>query len=225
MKTYYSGLLFSCLLLVSSAAQAGGCSPVPQQSSVLPPCCATTDMHAGGRCVAPATQYQLTIVAFGFEKSDGTEARFGAPRSFDAASVNAGSVIGDYLSGVELPAATYVALRPTLGEQISISTDSKTADGRRCSGSLTTPARQADGSDWPNCAAGQPDISTPLCRSEGLLKIRDDRIGSFSITNSSNMTLNFQFDVNNGVICTFPAGSGDNSGIEQGVLSVSITKS
>jgi hypothetical protein len=208
-----------------TAALAGGCAPTPLGASDLPPCCATTDMHNGGRCTAPATQYQFTLAAFGFEKSDGTEVRFGSPQLFDAAAVSAGSAIGDYLSGIDLPAATYSALRPSLGEQITLRVNSLTADGRRCTGSLSAPARQPNGSNWPECGAGEPDSGTTMCKSGGLLKIRDSRIGTFTINNTSNMTLNFQFDVNNGVICNFPAGTGESSSIEQGVLSVTISKS
>ncbi len=219
---------FACvatLVLMSAPLLAsGGCPPAPV-GVTLPPCCATTDMQNGGRCLAPVTQYQFTLVSFGFEKSDGTEVRFGSPQLFDAAAVNAGAAIGDYLSGVELPPATYVAVRPALSEQVSIRVDSLTADGRRCSGNLATASHEPDGSAWPDCAAGQPDAATPMCRSGGLLKIRDDRLGSFTIGGSSAMTLNFQFDINNAAVCNFAPGNGGNSGLELGVLSVGLTKS
>lgn len=227
MRRHITGfsLILAALALLSPAARAsGGCPPAPVGTN-LPPCCATTNMQAGGRCLAPATQYQFSLVSFGFEKSDGTEVRFGSPQLFDAAAVNAGAAIGDYLSGVELPPATYVAVRPALSEQVSIRVNSLTADGRRCSGSLAAPSRQPSGSAWPDCGVGQPDAATPMCRSGGLLKIRDDRLGSFTIGGSSAMTLTFQFDVNNGAVCVFAPGNGGNSGLELGVLSVGLKKS
>lgn len=220
----FSFPLAAMLLFSTTALAGGGCPPVPAGAN-LPPCCATTNMQTGGRCLAPATQYQFSLVSFGFEKSDGTEVRFGSPQLFDAAAVNAGAAIGDYLSGVELPPATYVAVRPALSEQVSIRVNSLTADGRRCSGGLSAPAHQADGSAWPDCGVGQPDAATPMCRSGGLLKIRDDRLGSLTIGGSSAMTLNFQFDVNNGAVCVFAPGNGGNSGLELGVLSVGLKKS
>lgn len=216
--------LLAAAVLLSAPVFAGGCPPAPAGAN-LPPCCATSDMHAGGRCLAPVTQYQFTLMSFGFEKNDGTEVRFGSPQLFDAAAVNAGAAIGDYLSGVELPPATYVAVRPALSEQVSIRVNSLTADGRRCSGSLAAPAHQPDGNAWPECSIGQPDAGTPMCRSGGLLKIRDDRLGSFTIGGSSAVTLNFQFDVNNGAVCIFAPGGGGNSGLELGVLSVGLKKS
>ncbi len=227
MRHYPSRLslpLTSLMLMCAPVFASGGCQPAPSGAN-LPPCCATTNMQNGGRCLAPTTQYQFTMVSFGFEKNDGTEVRFGSPQLFDAAAVNAGAAIGDYLSGVELPPATYVAVRPALSEQVSIRVNSLTADGRRCSGSLAAPSHQTDGSAWPECSAGQPDAATPLCRSGGLLKIRDERLGSFTIGGSSAMTLNFQFDVNNGAVCVFAPGSSGNSGLELGVLSVGLKKS
>jgi hypothetical protein len=212
-------------VLFSTPSWAGGCAPAPLASADLPPCCATTDMRNGGRCIAAAAQYELTLLSFGLEKSDGTEVRFGSPQSFDAAGVNSGTVIGNYLSGAEVPLANYVALRPILRNQITLRTDSKTADGRHCSGSLTTPIRRTGSEEFPLCAAGQPNSGLPLCRDGETLKIRDTRIGSFTISGSSGIALDVKFDVNNGVICNFAPGTSDSENIEPGVLSLLITKS
>ncbi len=217
--------LLACLSLLPQGAWAGGCSPAPAVAANLPPCCATTNMAQGGRCSAPAAQYQFTIASFGFEKNDGTEIQFGSPRLFDAASVNAGSTIGDYLGGIDLPAATYVALRPTLGAQITVRADSLTGDGRHCTGSLTTAARQPDGSPWPVCRVGEPNAATSHCLSGGLLKIRNDRLGAFTVNSSSTLNLNIAFDVNNGVVCTFAPGTGPSTAVDLGVLSVDLSKS
>ena len=212
-------------LLLAGPAMAGGCSPVTGGGAALPPCCATTDMSAGGQCMAPARQYQITLTGFGFEKADGTDVRLGGPKAFDAASVSAGRAIGDYLSGVELPPATYVALRPRLGETVAVRVNSKTLDGRRCQGSMSGVTRQANGQNWPACAAGQPDAGTPVCRDNGQLRIRNSDSGAFTVGGPSTMTLTIQFDVNNGVICTFPPGTGGNSAIAPGVLALTVTKS
>lgn len=212
-------------LLPSQPSWAGGCAPAPLANADLPPCCATADMRNGGRCIMAAAQYELTLMSFGLEKADGTEVRFGSPQSFDAASVSAGSVIGNYLSGAEVPAANYVALRPILRNQISLRADGQTADGRHCSGTLRTPMRVAGGGEFPACTAGQPNIGQPICRDGEMLKIRDNRLGAFTISGSNGIALDVKFDVNNGVICTFAPGNGDSTTIEPGVLSVLINKS
>lgn len=210
---------------LSAPAQAQGCSPAPSGGGGLPPCCATTDMSAGGECMASATQYRFTIYSFGFEKSDGTVVEYGNARSFDAASVNAGGDIGNYISGAPLTPGTYIAVRPTISRDFSVAARVTTRDGRTCSGSVTAPARQPGGLAWPNCAAGQPDAGTPVCLSGGQLRIRDDQIGTLNINGDSGVTINFKFDVNNGVICRFAPGSSPSSGVSLGVFSVRVTKS
>ncbi len=207
-----------------SRANAQGCSPAPPGGGSLPPCCATSDMSAGGECMAPATQYQFTIFSFGFEKSDGTVVEFGQPQGFDAASVSSGNDIGNYISGVALTPGTYVAVRPTISSDITAAVQATTRDGRVCSGSITAPSVQPGGQVWPACAAGQPDGTTDTCLSGGQLRIRDDQIGSLSIGGSSSVTINFKFDVNNGAVCRFAPGNGAATGISRGMLSVRMTK-
>ena len=77
-------LLAAGIIFTAPFAHAQGCAPAPAGGGgALPPCCASADMSGGGDCMAPATQYRVTILSFGFEKDDGTIVEFGAPRSFD----------------------------------------------------------------------------------------------------------------------------------------------
>lgn len=225
MTNIFVKVFFVLLMAMPMTAHAQGCSPTPSGATGLPPCCATVDMSAGGTCMAPATQYQFTIFSFGFEKSEGTVVEFGHAQSFDAASVGVGGDIGNYISGATLTPGTYVAVRPTISRDISVSAQVTTRDGRNCSGTVTAPSQQPDGQPWPNCAAGQPDGSLAQCLSGGQLRIRDGQIGALNITGSGGVTINFKFDVNNGAVCSFAPGSGPASSIGLGVLSVRMTKS
>lgn len=213
------------VMLLPGGALAQGCTPTPSGAAGLPPCCATTDMSAGGTCMAPATQYQFTMFSFGFEKSDGTVVEFGHAQSFDAASVSAGNDIGNFISGATLTPGTYVALRPTISQDINVATQVTTRDGRSCSGATTAPSQQMNGQPWPNCAAGQPDSVTDQCINGGQLRMRDGQSGALNITGSGGVTITIKFDVNNGALCTFAPGTAPASGVGLGVFSVRITKS
>ena len=217
-----------CLCLGSSLtglAFAQGCTPAPAGSGNLPPCCSSADMHEGGTCVAPATQYQFTIYTFGFEKSDGTVVQFGHAQNFDAASVSAGGELGNFISGATLAPGAYVAVRPTISRDITVATRATTADGRACAGATTAPSTQLNGMAWPNCAAGQPDAAVPQCLSGGQLRIRESQLGTMNITASSGATINFTFEVNNGAICNFNPGTGPATSVGLGVFAIRLTKS
>lgn len=211
------------LLLVSAPALAGGCPPAPAGGD-LPPCCAMTDMSGGGRCTAPARQYQITLHSIGFERSDGSALRFGSPRLFDAASVSAGTVVGTFLSRISLPPGNYQAVLPVVSQQVSLSVNSLTADGRRCTGSLTTSITSSDGTPYPACGAGQPDAGGGFCRSGGLLKLRDGSLGAMTIGAEQSLALDLRFDVNNAVICDFAAGSGVNRGLSHGSMNLVLRR-
>ena len=215
--------LTTAFLLLSGTVLAGGCPPAPPDGD-LPPCCATTDMSGGGRCAAPARQYQLTLHSIGFERSDGSVLRFGSPRLFDAAGVSAGNVVGTFLSRISLPPGSYKAVLPVLNQQVSLSVNSLTAEGRRCTGNLTTPIKSADGSPYPACGAGQPDASSSICHSGGLLKLRDSSLGIMTVSTEQSLALDLRIDVNNAVICEFAPGTDANLGLSHGSLSVKLQK-
>lgn len=215
--------LLPALLLMSFPALAGGCPPAPTGGD-LPPCCATAEMSGGGRCTAPARQYQLTLHSIGFERSDGSALRFGSPRLFDAASVGAGTVVGTFLSRISLPPGTYQAVLPVLSQQVSLSVNSLTADGRRCTGSLTTSLTPPDGTPYPACGAGQPDASSSICRNGGLLKLRDASLGAMTISPEQSLALDLRLDTNNAVICDFAPGTGANRSLSHGSMSLKLRR-
>lgn len=211
------------LLVLSAPVFAGGCPPAPAGVD-LPPCCATTEMSGGGRCTAPARQYQITLHSIGFERSDGSTLRFGSPRLFDAASVSSGTVVGTFLSRISLSPGNYQAVLPIVSQQVSLSVNSLTADGRRCSGNLTTNITSPNGTPYPVCGAGQPDASSGLCRSGSLLKLRDGSLGSMTIGAEQSVALDLRFDVNNAVICEFAAGSDANRSLSHGSMSLLLRR-
>jgi hypothetical protein len=210
--------------LAAPAAYAGGCPPLTDNAGTLPPCCATSTMAAGGRCVAAASRYELTLLSFGLEKPDGTELRFGTPQLYDIAAVGAGSRLADYVTTAEIPPGTYTALRPLISTQITLEADSRTADGRRCSGSITLPLQQANGDGFPPCGLGQPNRAVPLCQEGETLKLRDDRLGSFTITEATGAAFDLAFALHNAVICDFAAGTTDARSLAPGAFSMTITK-
>jgi hypothetical protein len=220
-NSLYSMATILFLLPVTSMA---ACPPVPLGVSMDLPCCATSMMSGGGRCLAPAIRYEMTLLSVGLEKSDGSELRFGTPRAFDVAGADAGRVLGDFLTGAELTPATYIALRPNLAPQMTMATAVRTADGRSCRGTITAIPRRPNGGEYNRCQAGEPNATVRACSSDNGLSLRDT-LPSFAGTNNTAITLNISFDIHNAVICVFNAGQDDTNLIEAGILSFRVSSS
>lgn len=192
------------------------------------PCCSTTNMVGGGLCYIPAdTTFQFTIVRFGFEKSDGSVVTLGSNTLFNAASADAGNVIGNFISNGSLPAGTYVAVRPTIHISTTVNnTAVTTPDGRTCTAGSTT----ADFSfpiGLSVCAAGQPNSVVESCKNasdNNLVEIRDSSLGTINYDGSSLLQIAFTFNTGNGVGCSFAPGAGGTQASKiPGILRVTMT--
>jgi hypothetical protein len=216
MKIFTAAAIFLGLLLLSQHAMAQGCAA--QTRMDLPPCCSVTNMSAGGTCVGPASRYVITFNIIGLETADGGVISMGQSQLFDAASVNAGEVMGNFLSGAAPPNGTYTALRADFNRSIDMAANVTTADNRTCSG--TSNADFSQGSNpIPNCAAGQPNAQVFSCFSGGSMLVRDDSLGALTFDGKSATTIRFEFSTENGALCTFSPGS-DPGTVSTGALDV-----
>lgn len=215
-KREFSNILLLCAIVVCMPFSAFA---VCLTQSFGIPCCAQTNMAGGGICSAPAQTYKFTIDSFGFEDNNGTVVSLGSPTVFDAASADASNVMGKFISGVALPAGTYVAVRPSIQLSQTVSTNVTTLDGRTCSGSVTS---NINAGGAPNCAAGQPNSSVRSCISGTEMAIRDTSLGNMVVTNTSNLQVAFTFNTQSGALCTFTPGVAPTSVVAPGPLQVTM---
>jgi hypothetical protein len=162
-----------------------------------PDCVPNGPMAIGDVCQAPATKYLFNIVRFGFEKADGTILYFGNSLAFDAASVTAGQTVAGYLSGIQLPPGTYVAVRPIISISQTVAADPLAINGGAtiCSEPLpgTTQNRVDNGA---HVCAGANDFQ---CTENGTFRVRDTSLGSFTVDANTNLSIRIDFDVSHGM--------------------------
>lgn len=227
--------VFSALLFAQDAfaqwSGTGGCPGATR--SGLPPCCATFTPPSGGSdddrtCVGPATSYQMTIYEFNFEDTGGNLVRLGSEQTFDAAAVNAGETVGSFLTGAILPAGTYPYLRPVISRNYTVAGNITTADSRSCTGTATgipvgdesLETCDANGIN-PNYSMGgghENCVST-----DGKMHIRDGQT-TFNVADGDSLNFNFNFYVESGVKCVFPAGGTGDATMGVGALFVTVTQ-
>lgn len=190
------------------------------------PCCSAQNMSAGGVCYVPADQtFQFTIVSFGFERADGSVVNLGSNTVFNAASADAGNVMGSFVSGASLPAGTYVAVRPSIHLATTMNNSAvTTTDGRTCSAGISTGMFQSGGA--PVCGAGEPNANVTGCLNasdNNIMEVRDASLGNIVYDGTSPLTVDFTFNTGNGVACTFAPGVGSETSKAVGPLSVSMS--
>jgi hypothetical protein len=191
------------------------------------PCCNTISTADSRNCVVPANgKYLFTIKRFGFENAAGAITWTGTQTSFDAATTGVGAAMGAFISNVSLPAGTYVAVRPEISKDFTVSGSGKqTTDGVDCSsggdqaGDLVS-LMQAEGAPIADCNVN-PALDGDLCKVDAsTIRIRDTSLGSFTVDASFSRTINFNFDVGSAIImnaagtCTFSS---------MGLLDVSLS--
>lgn len=206
--------------LLSQNVMAQGCAA--QVRMDLPPCCSVTDMSAGGTCIGPATRYALTFNTIGLETADGNVTSLGQSELFDAASVNAGEVMGNFLTAASPPNGTYNALRADFNRSISVEANVTTSDSRSCSGAATADFYQGT-TTIPTCGTGEPNAAVPTCVSGSSMQVRDDSLGQLVFDGTTATTIRFEFKTENGALCTFSPGSGPGT-LSTGALDVSMSR-
>ena len=152
-------------------------------------CTAGLTLNNGDKCQAPASTYKFTIQKFGFERDDGTIFYFGSPIEFDAASVNSGQTVANYLSGVSLPYGTYVAVRPIISISQTIAGGPFAVANVTCQQAATTQNRVDSGG---HVCANAADYQ---CTDAGYWRVRDTSLGNMVISPTSTLTIKFDFDV------------------------------
>jgi hypothetical protein len=192
------------------------------------PCCDTISTNDSRNCVVPANvKYLFTIKRFGFENAAGAITWTGTQTSFDAASTGVGAAMGAFISNVSLPAGTYVAVRPEISKDFTVSGSGKqTTDGVACSSGGDQAGDLVSlmlflGDPIANCN-DNPALDGDLCNAGGgTIRIRDTSLGSFTVDASFSRTINFKFDV--GSAMTMTANGGACTFSSMGLLDVSLS--
>jgi len=214
------------------SAMAGGC-PGSERDD-LPPCCATFTVPSGGSdadrsCVGPATSYIMTIHEFGFKDDGGTRHQFTGAKTFDMASVDAGSNVGSFIQGAALPAGTYTHMTPVISQNIQISANITTADSRTCSGTVTgfdteEETNSCDSNFLPDACIPGPGNSCQNCIADGKNYLNDNQLGTFTFAPGDSLALSFAFYTESAAKCVFPAGGVGDGTLSVGPLNVRITR-
>jgi hypothetical protein len=229
MRNLLSLFVFALTVTASSQAFAVGTCNSSLRGPSSTPCCATTNMAGGGTCYVPAdTKFQFTIKSFGFENSIGTVTPLGTETAFNAASADAGNVIGNFVSGGALTTGTYVAVHPSirLNNTVVNNTAVTTPDGLTCRAGETTSTFPSGGA--PVCGAGEPNGSVQNClqaADNNIMEIFDNSLGTIAYNGTSALNISFTFNTGNGVECTFAGGAipGDNETSKAaGILDVTM---
>ena len=169
-------------------------------------CCnQTTDPAANQTkvCVAPASTYNFTMESFGFEKDDGTITQFGSTQTFNGASKNVNESFGSFVSGVTLENGTYVAIVPRVNRTFTVGRDTSvtTLGGTVCADITNTANNMKDVMDQPG--GGSASLATCTANFVGdmcleadgtTMRMRDNQLGTFTISDTSSVSINFNFD-------------------------------
>ena len=221
--------LGAAFLLATSASNAETCGEWGGN-----PCCDTISSADNRNCVVPANgKYQFTIKRFGFENAAGEITWAGAQTSFDAASTEVGAAMGAFISNVSLPDGTYVAVRPEISKDFTVSGSGKqTTDNVDCSSGGDQPGdlislMQFEGAPIADCNIN-PALDGDLCKVDAsTIRIRDTSLGSFTVDSSFGRTISFNFDVGSAMIMNATPGAAPAPGActfaRMGLLDVSMS--
>ncbi len=192
-------------------------------------CCNTVSSNSPGACLAPAnTKYEFTLNRFGLETDDGTILFSGSLTTFNAADVNVGQALGNFISSASVPlGTTIVAVRPEVSQTFVVngsgqSEHTTTAPAVNCSsGGDQTQTLTKDETDTtiPSCSTS-PSAAQCLT-SDGFIRMRDTGLGTFTV-GKAPITIQFDFDVGSGLV--FTTGGGACTFRSMGPLGVTMTK-
>ena len=188
-------------------------------------CCDQVLSTSDDTCAIPANnKYIFTLRRFGFENSAGEVTWVGTETAFNAANADIGATMGNFVTGENLPEATYVALRPEVKLEMTVNGDGvSTADGVPCTSggdqteSLATVS-EGFGTPIPSCSTS-PNENCDT--GDGYKRIRTDMLGDFTITSTSSRTIEFTFDAGGGVL--FDTGGGACTYRSIGLLAVDMS--
>jgi len=171
-------------------------------------CCDAVASTTVGTCFAPAnTKYEFSLKRFGFEKSDGSIVFVGANTTFNAASVSIAADMANFVTAKSLPVGAYVAVRPEVSQTMTVN------GGGQSEHTTTDNA-------IPTCSASP---NADMCvTSDGFIRARDTSLGTFTISETTALTIRFAFDVGSGLI--FTTGGGACTFSSMGPLSVTMTQ-
>ncbi len=193
-------------------------------------CCDAVASTTVGTCFAPAnTKYEFSLKRFGFEKSDGSIVFVGANTTFNAASVSIAADMANFVTAKSLPVGAYVAVRPEVSQTMTVNgggqSEHTTTDSGvpNCSSGGDQPGTLSvddSNSAIPTCSASP---NADMCvTSDGFIRARDTSLGTFTISETSAITIRFAFDVGSGLI--FTTGGGACTFSSMGPLSVTMTQ-